>query len=253
MEHLTNLRHPMIAPVIGCGFCQESGGLWELKTVRLYASSDSLAGVLLNPPNWWTPTAKAIAGIALGFRFSPGHGFLHGAVKTGNILFDANHRIQIADFSLIHLQNSSVEPFSGEGWSPRVEVAGFASLLSEIVIGNPASSPISSMDDSSVRPVIPLFVRQIITEAQSTKSQRLFSFVDIVDRLKKNHFQITPGVDSEEVSRFVTWVESSEQSGAWKKRHTHGKSPSNSQTRSPRIVSLDPVHLIGLSLLFNIE
>jgi hypothetical protein len=72
------------------------------------------------------------------------------------------------------------------------------------------------MDESSVRPPVPLFVRQIIDDAQSTKSQCLFSFVDIVDRLKKNHFEITPGVDSEEVLRFVSWVESSEQSGAWK-------------------------------------
>jgi serine/threonine protein kinase len=217
MENQMNLRHPMIAPLMGCGFPRESNGLWELKTVRLYASEDSLAGVLLNPPNWWTPTAKAkvIVGIALGLRFAHGHGFLHGAVKASNILFDANHRIQIADFSSIRLANGSVEPFSGEEWSPTVDVAGFASILSEIIIGNPASFPISLMTDSSHCPAVPAFVRQIIDDAQLTKSQRLLSFVDIVDRLKENHFQITPGVDSDEVFRFVTWVESSEQSGAW--------------------------------------
>jgi serine/threonine protein kinase len=218
MENQMNLRHPMIAPLIGCGIPQESSGFWELKTVRLYASSDSLAGVLLNPPDWWTPTAKAkaILGIALGLRFVHGHGFLHGAVKATNILFDANHRIQIADFSLIRLENGSVEPFSGEGWSPAVDVSAFASLLSEIVIGNSANSPICSINDSSLRPAVPAFVRQIIERAQSTKSQCLLSFIDIVDILNENHFQITPGVDSEEVFKFVSWVESSEQSGAWK-------------------------------------
>jgi serine/threonine protein kinase len=217
MENQMNLRHPMIAPLIGCGFRQESSGLLELKTVRLYASDDSLAGVLLNRPDWWTPTAKAkaVLGIALGLRFAHGHGFLHGAVKASNILFDANHTTQITDFSAIRLENGSVEPFSGEGWSPAVDVSGFASLLSEIVIGNPASFPITSMDDSSLRPIVPAFVRQIIEDAQLTKPKRLLSFVDIVDRLKKNHFQITLGVDSEEVLRFVSWVESSEQSGAW--------------------------------------
>jgi serine/threonine protein kinase len=160
----------------------------------------------LNPLNWRTQTAKAkvILGTALGIRFAHGNGFLHGAVKATNILFDSNHRIQIADFSPIRLENGSVEPFTGEGWSPTVDVSGFVSLLSEIVIGNPASFPICSTADSSVRLAIPLFIRQIIHDAQLTKSQRLLSFVDIVDRLKKNDFKIMPNVDSEEVFRFVT-------------------------------------------------
>jgi hypothetical protein len=96
-----------------------------------------------------------------------------------------------------------------------VDVSGFVSLLLEIVIGNPASFPISSMEDPSLHRTVPAFVGQIVKDAQSTKSQCLLSFVDVVDRLKVNHFQITPGVDSEEVLRFVSWVESSEQSGAW--------------------------------------
>jgi hypothetical protein len=71
------------------------------------------------------------------------------------------------------------------------------------------------MEDSTVHPIVPEFVWQIIEDAQSTNSESQLSFVDIVDRLKRNHFQIMSGVDSEEVSRFVSWVASSEQSGAW--------------------------------------
>jgi hypothetical protein len=97
----------------------------------------------------------------------------------------------------------------------RSDVSGFVSLLSEIVIGNPASFPICSTEDSSLRDTVPVFVRQIIEDGQSTKSQCQLSFVDIIDRLKKNHFQITPCVDSDEVFRLISWVESSEQSGAW--------------------------------------
>jgi hypothetical protein len=41
------------------------------------------------------------------------------------------------------------------------------------------------------------------------------SFVDIVGSLKENRFKIMAGVDCEEVSAFVTWVESAEQSGQW--------------------------------------
>jgi hypothetical protein len=58
----------MIAPLIGCIFPVESSGQREFRTVRLYATDGSLADVLSNPREWWTPTvkAKAVVGIALG-------------------------------------------------------------------------------------------------------------------------------------------------------------------------------------------
>jgi serine/threonine protein kinase len=81
--NLLNLRHPMIAPLIG---------RIQFKTVRLYVADASLADVLSNPPAWWTPTAKAkaVVGIALGLRFVHALGLLHGAVKASNVLFDAD-------------------------------------------------------------------------------------------------------------------------------------------------------------------
>jgi hypothetical protein len=76
----------------------------------------TVADVSSNPPAWWTPTikAKTVVGIALGLRFAHGLGVLHGAVKASNILFDADQRIQIADFSPIRLETGEVEPFWGE-------------------------------------------------------------------------------------------------------------------------------------------
>jgi hypothetical protein len=80
LENLLNMRHPMIAPLIGCVFSVEPSGWLEFKTVRFYAAEDSLADVISNPPEWWTPTAKAKAdvGIALGLRFAHGLRLLHG-------------------------------------------------------------------------------------------------------------------------------------------------------------------------------
>jgi hypothetical protein len=73
IENLLNLRHPMIATLIGCVLPVKSSGpreFRESKTVRLYVTEASLADVLLNPPAWWTPPvkAKAVVGIALGLR-----------------------------------------------------------------------------------------------------------------------------------------------------------------------------------------
>jgi hypothetical protein len=50
IENLLNLRHPMIALLIGSVFPVESSGQREFKTVRLYATEGSLADVLSNPP-----------------------------------------------------------------------------------------------------------------------------------------------------------------------------------------------------------
>jgi serine/threonine protein kinase len=44
--------------------------------------------------------AKAVAAIALGLRFAHSFGLIHGSLTASNILFDADHCIQIADFGL---------------------------------------------------------------------------------------------------------------------------------------------------------
>jgi serine/threonine protein kinase len=85
-------------------------------------------------------------GIALGLRFARGLGLLHPAVKGSNILFDADRRIQIADFSPIRLETGEVEPFSREGWAPTAGVSAFVSLLCEIAGGAPVTRPIGAAD-----------------------------------------------------------------------------------------------------------
>jgi hypothetical protein len=55
----------------------------------------------------------------------------------------------------------------------------------------------------------------VIEDVQSPGSQGVLSFVDIVARLKENHFEVVAGVDSEEVAGWVSWDESVEQSGTW--------------------------------------
>jgi serine/threonine protein kinase len=106
-----------------------------LKIARPDAAGGSLAEVLSDAPAWWTPTAKAkaIAGIAIGLRFAHGLGLLHGGLKASNVLFDADRRIQIADFSPIRLQTGDAEPFAGEGWSPAADVCAFARLHSSFL------------------------------------------------------------------------------------------------------------------------
>jgi tRNA A-37 threonylcarbamoyl transferase component Bud32 len=202
MENLLSLRHPLISIPIGFVLSSESCGCRELQIGRLYANGNSLSQVLWTNPEWWTPTAKAkvIAGIALALRFAHSFGLLHGALKTSNVFFDNDRRIQIVDFSPMRLETAHVNGFSGERWTPSVDVSAFVSILSEIVSGH-SRSP------------IPNFVSEIIKDGVSGEPNSRRSFIDILRILKENRFKILPGVDSEEVSEFVDLVESSEKSG----------------------------------------
>jgi serine/threonine protein kinase len=183
---------------------RKSDWIWRLKVARPYATRGSLAEVLSDAPAWWTPTAKAIAGIALGLRFAQSLGLLHGGLKASNVLFDADRQIQIADFSPICLETGDAERFSGEGWSPVADICAFASLLFEIAVGLPDAQP-------GAAPTIPAFVSAIIDEGRSPSPTAKRSFADLLQSLQANGFAILAGVDSAEVCAFVESVESSQQ------------------------------------------
>jgi serine/threonine protein kinase len=152
-------------------------------------------------------------GIALGLRFAHGLGLPHGVVKASNILFDADRWIQITDFSPIRLETGEVKPFSGEEWAPTADISAFASLLFEIAVGGTATPPISSAGGPPFPAAVPAFVSRIIEDGRSPESAHRLSFTEIVAQLKANRFEIMVGVDSDEVSAFVSRVESSEQAG----------------------------------------
>jgi hypothetical protein len=120
--------------------------------------------------------------------------------------------------------------FSGEleGWSPQADVSAFAMLLFEIMVGH--SCPSSSFSSSSLPPPraakadrevilppgtpgIPEFVSEIIEDGVGLSVWRGVSFIRIFETLKANGFRIVAGVDSDEVSPFISCVESIAQSG----------------------------------------
>jgi hypothetical protein len=197
-------------------------GRQKLKIGRLHAAGGSLAEVVSSKPVWWTPTAKAVAVVAIGLalRFAHGLGLLHGGLNSGNVLFEAGGRIQIADFCPIRRDGG----FSWErqGWSPQADVLAFAKLIFEIVAKHPLLSPHSNAARAAgevfVLPDGPAFVSEIIEGGLRRNSERGLSFIDIFEILKGNGFGILAGVDSDEVSAFISHVESAarmEKEGDW--------------------------------------
>jgi hypothetical protein len=180
----------------------------------LYTEGCSLLEVVSVTPIWWTSAVKAkeIAGIVLALRFAHSLGLIHGHLTGNNILFDSDHCIQIVDFNPIVLDVDEVESedgtqfigFSGKGWTPERDIHAFVSIFSEPVFGSPLQGEVS------IPTGIPDFVSMIIKSGLSSLSGKSYSFNTILAILGGNNFEIEDGVDSAEVSRVVSWVESAE-------------------------------------------
>jgi serine/threonine protein kinase len=162
---------------------------------------------------WWTPTAKAkaIAGLVLGLRFAHSFGLLHGHLTGNAVFFNENGVIQITDFGLngfgeledpdgVEMDSGA---FSGESWTPTIDIRAFTRILSEIVVGASAEHGCASSD-------IPSFVSEIIENGESSDLKAVKSLSDILKILKLHNFKIIEGIDVEEVSNFVKWIEISE-------------------------------------------
>jgi hypothetical protein len=87
--------------------------------------------------------------------------------------------------------------FSGANWSPKADVQAFSRILSEIAFEADAKT-------------VPLFVNEIIERGHSTDCEAVESFADILQTLKQHDFKILEGVNIEEVTNFVSWIESRE-------------------------------------------
>jgi serine/threonine protein kinase len=229
-----NVTHPCLATPFGFVLPTASK---ELKMARSYTRSGSLKDVLSARPLWWTPTAKAIAvaGIVRGMKFLHSFGLIHGGMKPSNVLFDESHRIRIADFgrSRLDLRESAAtargaasefaapEMLSDEERTAKTDVFSFALILFEIVVGLPALGRTSPPEELGKLPVnacerveipgfVPEFVSVFIESGLSANPRERPSFDDISEALKTNDFRIADGVDVDEVSAFVSLMESSE-------------------------------------------
>jgi hypothetical protein len=110
---------------------------------------------------------------------------------------------------------SGEEDGDGEVWSPQTDVSAFAMLLFEIVAGHPLPSPRATKAHGQVilPPDVPEFVSAIIEEGPRLRARMEPSFIGIFRTWKEDALQILAGVDSDDVSAFVSRVESAEQSG----------------------------------------
>jgi hypothetical protein len=110
---------------------------------------------------------------------------------------------------------------SGEECTAKIDIFSFALILFEIVVGlsalgrtstseGPEKLPVNACECVEIPGFVPEFVSVLIESGLSANPRERPSFNDISEIMKENNFRITGGVDSDEVSAFVSLVESSE-------------------------------------------
>jgi hypothetical protein len=103
----------------------------------------------------------------------------------------------------------------------KIDVFSFILILFEIVIGLQGIGKTSTSEEREKLPVnahehveipgfVPKFVSVLIGSGLSANPRERISFDDISKAPKENYFRIADGVDSDEVSAFVSLVESTE-------------------------------------------
>jgi hypothetical protein len=114
-----------------------------------------------------------------------------------------DHRIQIIDLSGIGLEAGENEKeknvLSSEGRSPNQDISESALILFEIIVGHSVILSGVANTQKALPTDVPLFVSQLIETRQSRGLQMVRSFNDILNILKKNDFEILPGVDLADV------------------------------------------------------
>jgi hypothetical protein len=82
-----------------------------------------------------------------------------------------------------------------------MDIRGFVSILSEIVVGGPAN------DETAVPSSIPQFIPEMIEIGVWGESMRLSSFRATCDTRKRHDFKIMSNLDSVKVLSFIGSIE----------------------------------------------
>jgi TPR repeat protein len=185
-----------------------------------------------------TRIAMIVTGIVLAMRYLHSRGIIHRDLKPESVFVDWDWIVRIGNFGNSILSGESLQKDTSDcDFSPDArygapesfknsstlesDVFSFGIVLCELLSGQPGFSRELSQEQlmkliiiDEARPVIPDFlcsdVKQLIHDCFEENADERPSFAELLFRLDKMDFRITPGVNSEKVRRFVDAVKSRE-------------------------------------------
>jgi serine/threonine protein kinase len=224
---LVRLDHPCIIPFFGFVLQIPPRGP---RIATHFIAGGSLKEVLVSQPAPWTGTAKSIvvAGIVAGMAFAHESGIVHRDLKPSHILLDENYRPRICDFGSSRDQSLSAILTETVGAPPHAvlelsedadyDVFSFALILYEIVVGQPAFSPLlafpqlyQKLKTQDERPNIPAaiepFVAELIRHGWSANAAERLSFHEMFEELRSHAFCVVRDeFNRADVTAYVAWI-----------------------------------------------
>jgi hypothetical protein len=210
-----------------------------------FVPNGSLADHLPRLKRFWngTRTTMIVTGIVLAMRYLHSRHIIHGDLNPSNVFIDWNWIIRIGDFNYSLLADdfglaseadiairTSIRPYDCRYIPPECfqtfsdlasDVFSFGLILRELLTGNPPFPPdlaplfvSKSIVIDGFRPDVPDWIapnaRKIILACLERTPEDRPSFTEILWQLKEIKFQITNGVDSKKVAKFVEAVKQRE-------------------------------------------
>ncbi|XP_020598392.1 serine/threonine-protein kinase HT1-like [Phalaenopsis equestris] len=235
---LSHLRHPNVIKLAGA--CNKSPILF---IITEYLSGGSLRTLLRKLDCSPLPLDNMISialDVARGMEYIHSQGVIHRDLKSGNILFDANFCVKIADFG-VACEEAHCAVFSDDAgtyrwmapemikhkpYGRKVDVYSFGLLLWEMLTGaipyeemTPVQAAFAVVN-KNLRPVIPadcpVVLRGLIERCWSTLPERRPEFAQIVKVLEQFKADLANGGTLKELQlltsqdhkkRLLIWIE----------------------------------------------
>jgi serine/threonine protein kinase len=172
-ELIAQMQHPNILPVYDIG--QTEGTIYRVSAL-------AEGGTLRGDGAWFQDTAHAVAlmkQLTAALEYIHARGYVHGNLKSSNVLLDAQRRPLLCDFGLVQLAGGAPNPYmspeqvQGGAVDQRSDVYAQGVLIYEMLVGEP---PLPGVVASlrGRRPDLPVAIERVVLKAMAQNPDQRF-------------------------------------------------------------------------------
>jgi serine/threonine protein kinase len=165
-ELTAQMQHPNILPVYDIG--QTEGTIYRVSAL-------AEGGTLRDDLAWFQDTTQAVEimkQLTAALEYIHARGYVHGNLKSTNVLLDAQRRPLICDFGLVQLVGGAPTPYmspeqvQGGAVDQRSDVYALGVLLYEMLVGEPPPPGVVASLRGR-RPDLPVAIERVVLKAMA--------------------------------------------------------------------------------------